>query len=213
MTVPTRIQRTGLLDRRVQRRDARIVIIATEGADTEPAYFRGLQEREIIDRSRVRIEVIATPRQEGTSAPKHVLRRLDAFASRYGFLDGLDELWLVIDVDRWPAEQLSEVAQEATQKGFGLAVSNPCFELWLLLHVAEAPVPIGTCAGCEAEIRRVVGAYSKTNLDLGVFAVRPAVDAAIARARALDTDEGSRWPRAAGSHVHRLASRLLAGAS
>jgi hypothetical protein len=209
--VATRIQRTGLIDRRVQRRDARIFVIATEGTDTEPAYFRGLQEREIIDRSRVRIEVIATPREDGTSAPRHVLRRLDAFAARYRLLDGLDELWLVVDVDRWPAPQLSEVAQEATQKGFGLAVSNPCFELWLLLHVAEAPAAIGTCGDCEAEIRRVVGAYSKTRLDLGVFAVRAAVEAAIARARALDVDESSRWPHATGSQVHRLATRLLEG--
>jgi hypothetical protein len=210
--VATRIQRTGLIDRRVQRRDARIFVIATEGTDTEPAYFRGLQERELIDRSRVRIEVIATPREDGTSAPKHVLRRLDAFAARYRLLEGLDELWLVVDVDRWPEQQLSEVGQEATQKGFSLAVSNPCFELWLLLHVAEAPVSTRACSDCEAEIRRVVGAYSKTNLDLGVFAVKAAVEAAIGRARALDTEGGSRWPHAAGSHVHRLAARLLEGA-
>ena len=184
-------------------------MIATEGADTEPAYFLGLQEREIIDRSRVHIEVIPTPREDGTSAPKHVLRRLDAFASRYRLHEGLDELWLVVDVDRWPPQHLSEVAQEATQKRFALSVSNPCFELWLLLHLAEAPPAIVTCADCETELRRVLGAYSKTNLDLAVFASRPAVEAAIARARALDPDDGNRWPHAAGSHVHRLTSRLL----
>ena len=31
-----RIQRTGLLDRRVNQRDARIFVIATEGTDTDP---------------------------------------------------------------------------------------------------------------------------------------------------------------------------------
>lgn len=203
-----RVQRTGLLDRRVQRRDARIFVIATEGAETEPAYFRGLQEREVIDRSRVHIEVIATPREDGTSAPKHVLGRLDAFSTRYRLFEGLDELWLVLDVDRWPAQQLSEVTQEATQKRFGLAMSNPCFELWLLLHVADVPPHAHTCEGCETELRRVLGTYSKTRLNPEIFAARPAVETAIARARALEHD-GHRWPQALGSHVHRLAARLL----
>ena len=204
-----RIQRTGLIDCRVQHRDARIFVIATEGTDTEPAYFRGLQEREVIDRSRVHIEVIATPREDGTSAPKHVIGRLDAFASRYRLLTGLDELWLVIDVDRWPAQQLSEVAQAAAQKRFELAVSNPCFELWLLLHVADAPAALHSSAECETELRRVLGAYNKANPDLAIFARRPAVEAAIGRARALDPGDASRWPHATGSHVHRLAARLL----
>jgi len=205
----TRIQRTGLIDRSVQHRDARIFVIATEGAVTEPAYFRGLQEREVIDRARVHIEVIATPREEGSSAPKHVLGRLASFASRYRLLEGLDELWLVLDVDRWPAQQLSEVAQEATQRHYDLAVSNPCFELWLLLHVADAPAGVHSSAACEVELHRVLGTYNKARPDLATFARRSAVEAAITRARALDPDDASRWPHETGSHVYRLAARLL----
>ena len=204
-----RIQRTGLIDRTVQHRDARIFVIATEGTDTEPTYFRGLQERAVIDRSHVHVEVVETPREGGASAPKHVLGRLDAFASRYRLFEGLDELWLVIDVDRWPAQQLSEVAQVATQKGYELAVSNPCFELWLLLHVADAPAGAQTSAECEAGLRRALGAYRKTSLDLATFARRAAVEAAIGRARTLDPGDGSRWPHETGSHVYRLAERLL----
>lgn len=204
----SKLSRTGLVDRRVQHRDARIVVIATEGTETERRYFSGLQERDIVDRTRVHIEVIATPPADGTSAPKHVLARLDSFVSRYRLVEGLDELWLVIDVDRWPEQQLAEVAQQCVQKRYLMAVSRPCFELWLLLHVTDDVSSIKTCADCEAALRRILGAYNKSRLDLTPY-TRSAIESAIARARALDTEENDRWPRAIGSHVHRLADRLL----
>jgi hypothetical protein len=53
--------------------------------------------------------VLSLVAAEGASAPQHVLARLDAFASRYRLVDGLDELWVVIDVDRWPREIGSHV--------------------------------------------------------------------------------------------------------
>jgi len=54
-------RRTALIDRRIQHRDARLFVLATEGTETEPQYFLGLQERGLCDRSRVHIEVIPTP--------------------------------------------------------------------------------------------------------------------------------------------------------
>ncbi len=39
---------------------------------------------------------------------------------------------MVVDVDRW--ENLDEIVSRCIKEGFRAAVSNPCFELWLLLH-------------------------------------------------------------------------------
>jgi hypothetical protein len=205
--VASKLSRTGLVNRRVQHRDARIFVIATEGSETERQYFTGLQERDLCDRSRVHIEVIATPWAEGTSSPQHVFARLDAFASRYQLVDGLDELWVVIDVDRWPEQQLSEVAQQCAQKRYFMAVSRPCFELWLLLHITADVATIRTCADCEVALRRLLGAYNKSRLDQEPYTLA-AIESAIARARAMDTSEADRWPRAIGTHVYRLADRL-----
>ena len=46
-----------------------------------------------------------------------------------------NEIWCVFDVDDHP-EIISAVA-EARQAGIRTAVSNPCFELWLVLHVED----------------------------------------------------------------------------
>jgi hypothetical protein len=41
---------------------------------------------------------------------------------------------MVIDVDRWGDKKLSFIARQCKQKEYFLAVSNPCSDLWFLLH-------------------------------------------------------------------------------
>jgi len=47
----------------------------------------------------------------------------------------IDEFWCVFDVE-WPRNHpgLGEAVLQARANGIKLAVSNPCFELWLILH-------------------------------------------------------------------------------
>lgn len=50
----------------------------------------------------------------------------------------IDEFWCVFDVE-WPANHphLIRAVQLAQTHGIHLAISNPCFELWLALHFVE----------------------------------------------------------------------------
>ena len=123
---PLQFRKKRPLDRNIDHRaDTSLIVIATEGEKTEKQYFETFKYR------RVQVKVEAT--EKGKSSPAHVLERLDAYVKEFVIGDG-DELWLAIDVDRWEKRMLAEVTREAVQKGFSLAVSNPCFELWLLLH-------------------------------------------------------------------------------
>jgi hypothetical protein len=210
--------RTRLIRRGGGQRDARLFVIAAEGGVTEKQYFEGLREHQVIDPRRVRIEVIEDA--DGTrSAPQHVLSRMNEFRQRYYLNDALDQLWLVIDVDHWSAPahvpSLSQVIQAARQKGYFVAVSNPCFELWLLLHftddVSEIRVqeePRASCGRCVERLRQICGSYDKSKLQVERF-TRELVAAAIDRARALDVTPQDRWPQFAGTHVYRLADELL----
>ena len=199
------ITRRKLLDRKVGHRDARLFVIAVEGEKTEARYFAALEERAIVHPSRVKLHVL--PATDGRSAPRHVLERLDR-AARELALQDFDETWLVIDRDRWTDKMLAEVATGARQREHQLAVSNPCFELWLLLHVSDA----GEAASCDEygdRFRAVVGGWSKTGpmpAALDAAAVREGVT----RAEALDDGAQGGWPQAIGTHVHRLVKRLLA---
>lgn len=198
-------QRTRLVRRSTGLRDARLYIVSTEGARTEPAYIDWLKLKGWIDRTRV-VLVVPTPAEDGTSSPEYVLRRLDEARQRFKSVEG-DEYWLLIDVDRWRAEKLADVTQKAAQKGYHLGVSNPCFEVWLLLHFTDTLPQEPRCDVYEEALRTELGGFNKSSSNFEAY-TRERVTQAIIRAR--QRDAGGRWPPSPpGTHAYRLFERLL----
>ena len=185
------------LDRSIPHlRDTRLVIIAAEGRETEKRYFSLFRD------TRVQVKVLPTG-EDHRSAPQDVINRLHLFREEYQIGEG-DELWLMVDVDRWP--KLGEIAGEAKQYRYGLAISNPCFEVWLLCHWQDPPLNATVCAPIESALRAALGSYSKSKLDLAQFAEK--IHAATQRASALDLNPGDLWPQVVGSHVYRVAQSI-----
>lgn len=209
----SKIRRTGLLRRPEQHRDARLYVVATEDTYAPAQYFHALQERELIDRSRVRVITLAT--EDCHSAPGHLLKRLDEYRVSLDAMLKEDELWAVFDVDHHRDKELSAVVTAAGQKGYRLAVSNPCFEIWLLLHETDDVSAVVTykddseaAQRCVAELRRVLGgSYNKSRIDAERL-THSSVNAAITRAARME-NPAERWPARVGTHVHRLVQRLL----
>jgi hypothetical protein len=204
--------------RRSGVRSPKLIIIATEGTKTEPRYFNDLVSPQYFYNSRVHVEVLE--REDLASAPEYVVRVLDEFRSQYKLKPGLDELWLVIDTDQWGDAKLSAIGTLCYQKEYGMAVSNPCFELWLLLHhrsLSEYTAEvldefrenrrIGDRTRLGSELVAVVGEYSRSALKTDHFL--PYVQNAIERARALDTHPEHRWPNDLGSRVYLLVERII----
>jgi hypothetical protein len=185
------------LDRTVDHlRDTRLIVIATEGEQTEKQYFAMLRS------SRVQVRVI--PGQSGRSSPQHVLERLDAYRDEFQ-IGRDDELWLMIDVDRWGNAKLSQVCRDASRKGYNLAVSNPCFELWIYLHFFDLTGTLMECIEYERRIRAHLGSYNKSNLS--VDTLRPWVSDAVRRAsQAANIDH--LWPGSAGTDVYRVVEKI-----
>jgi hypothetical protein len=194
-----KINRTKLLDRTHDRRDAKLFVIATEGKETEKQYF------EMFQSSRVKVEILATG-DDGRSAPQYVLERLDIFWVQYD-LNEDDMLWLVCDVDRWGEPNLSSVCRESTQKGYGLAISNPCFEVWLCLHFEDLNPQDVTCKDFKARLRMILNSYNSSKLDLSVY--EPNIVNAISRAKNLHPISPQNWTPTLGTYVYRLVEALM----
>ena len=196
-------------------RDARLFVIATEGAKTEVDYFNGLKLR--LNSSRVH-PVVLERDKAGESSPAHVIKMLDDFARQYRLLRD-DKLWLLIDRDRrsWRPQEFALVARECKQKGYYLAASNPCFELWLLLHFEDV---IAQPETRRAELLKNEGGLLKKNV---ASKMRPNIEyidqffcripEAIVRARALDVRPKDRWPATLGTRVYLLVGELTGGLS
>lgn len=190
--------------RRSGLRDAKILVIASEGERTEPQYFAEFQKRH----PNGKIHVHLLTRESRSSSPKHICQQLVDFKREYKIKMN-DELWMVIDIDKWTPQELSEVAKICIQKGFGLAVSNPCFEIWLFLHLSDVENPEGfsSCALVEERLREKLGSYNKNKIDCEAFL--PYIGKAISRAERMDTEPESRWPNSIGTRVYKIAQRMI----
>lgn len=114
-------------------RSARLVVIAGEGRYTESIYFNAVKDE--LRAPNVHVEIL--DRDSDESSPESVHRQVADFMHQYNIEDD-DELWLVIDRDRWRERMLSQVAQLCAQNPhLHFCMSNPCFELWLLLHLED----------------------------------------------------------------------------
>jgi hypothetical protein len=138
--VTRRDRRTGArpLKRKVATRKPRkTLVVFCEGERTEPEYLDALKRQPLVR------DVAAVDLRVETGHGGSVPRTLVAMATdaRNRAIEEeaeIDEFWCVFDVE-WPTNHpgLIEAVQQARANGIQLAVSNPCFELWLILHFRD----------------------------------------------------------------------------
>ena len=199
--------------RKSEYRDARLIVIACEGAVTEPEYFDAVRRQLIPQPSRLHIEILKN--EDNKSAPEYISKALDTYSKRYSLQD-TDELWIVIDYDRWGERKLSQESARAVQKNYFMAVSRPCFEFWLLLHFIDpdeltdelvADLEKRGCKAAKSMLKKLL-----TTKPPGVRKVElymPKTPYAIELAKKLDTDPEYRWPNSVVSRVYRLMESVL----
>lgn len=203
--------------RKSKFRDAKSIVIATEGTKTEPVYFESLALDENYRNPRIKVEVIH--RTNTKSSPAHVMKELDRIKKQFAQHEG-DELWLVLDRDKWTEGELSNVAQQVEQKAYSLADNNPCFEIWLLLHHKsldeydeESLTDLkqnkrqGNRTRLERELVQLHGSYDKSSLNTSHYI--PFVTTAITNAKVTDTHPTDRWLNRIGSRVYKLAESII----
>ena len=189
-----------------KKRDYRLFAIACEGSVRERDYFECFE----VLSSRISVDLIADIDEDGNvvvssnSSPDHVLQRAQVYANNTDLIED-DQMWIVVDVDKWPEKQLSILAQECHSRGWNLAISNPCFEVWLCYHMEE-DIPDG------GEIKD--SGYFKNHLSLLTIegyspeVYSPLAFNAIEVAKAKDTNPGMRIPPYKVTHVYRLMEQM-----
>lgn len=181
-------------------RDYSLFAIACEGAVTEPGYFRPFDGI-----NRVKVDIIEDVSKEtGNSSPGNVLKRLQAYIEEHQLSaeDG-DSLWCVIDVDRWPQDQIEELHTFCAQKeNWNLVISNPCIEIWLLYHTLTDLTELGIQTSKDA--KRVLNERAKyyyvKYLPLMLDAIRNAQNA--------DSNPRGYMPGLLETKVYRLGQAL-----
>lgn len=171
------------LKRRVSTRQLRkIILIFCEGARTEPEYLNALRRLPAVhDMAAVDIRIETG---QGGSVPITLVTMAIAARRRAAGEEGeIDEVWCVFDVE-WPRNHpdLKMAVEQARQGGVEVAVSNPSFELWLILHFQDQSSWLDNDGA--RRLRRQLDGCTGKGLDPGKYV--PNIQEATRRAVALD---------------------------
>jgi hypothetical protein len=121
--------------------------------------------------------------------------------------EDFDQVWCVLDVDEFDFKDALPIAR---RERIALAISNPCFELWLLLHHVDATASISGAAATLKHLKAVVPGYDKTDLRFDDFAKW--VSDAIRRAKALPGSDQQLGPNPS-TGMWRLVELMTTGDS
>lgn len=107
---------------------ATIFHLCIEGKVTEKTYFLSLNSSDYLKGK-------ITFRIHKTSSDPYRLVESAIVLKNSGNLEESDQIWCVFDVEYPnPHGKLADAVELAEKNGIAIAVSNPSFEVWLLLH-------------------------------------------------------------------------------
>lgn len=185
-------------------RDYTLFAIACEGSVREPEYFKVFEYLS----TKIKVDVIESYTTDGTkstkSSPTWLLDKAMEYIEKNGLLQE-DQLWFVLDVDRWKRTQIEELASYCNQyENWNIAISNPCFEIWLLFHkkvTLDFPTTI-TPKEIKRELAEVeLGGYHKLHYI-------KLIEEAIKNAKEADIDSNHFFPAINTTKVYELAEAL-----
>lgn len=201
----------------------RLYILSYEGTVSEKKYFEDFRQSVWFNNDGL-IETIPLKREKNTgSDPISVKNLLKKAKENYPFKK-TDEFWLIIDRDHWETIyklNFKSLAKECkAEKNFFLAMSNPCFEIWLVLHLKDIE------KYTEEERKQILNnakiSNAKNHIDVVLGTLQgkgynkrpdpkiflPLTLTAIERAKALDS-VGEDYPLDIGTHLYKLVEKLL----
>ncbi len=144
---------------RAKRRVRRTILVVCEGAETEKLYFIHLRG----DLQLTAVDVKSSGRK---TAPSQIVRKAIEAKNKRAESDlksPYDETWCVLDADASTMEQLKTSISEARKCKVNVALSNPCFEFWYLLHFNYCASHFRDCAAVVHELKKYQPQYVKSD--------------------------------------------------
>jgi len=123
-------------------------------------------------------------------------------------LTSLFEAWIVVDKNQWTYEQLEQLyVWSHAREHCNVALSNPSFEFWLLLHFEDGKGAV-TQSECSDRLRNHIENYSK-HIYPNKFKPQN-IEKAVQRAKSrYDSTRQDRSQHPGNSTVYKLVERIL----
>ena len=119
-----------------------------------------------------RIKICMVPAADNLSHAQYVLDKLKPIKC-----EDDDEKWMVLDTDHCTKgnhfASYEKALSEARRIGVHIAISCPCFEVWLAFHHSpvDEVVKLATAELCSQHLSKVTNGYNKTQLREEAFPI------------------------------------------
>jgi hypothetical protein len=142
------------------------VLIVTNGKCTEKQYFEALRRvPSVVAALRVIVKCVAP---QALVAEARALRDANDY----------DHVWAVCDVDEF---DVSVAIENAKAADVGLALSKPCFEVWLIFRKSDRCPGLNGATQAHDCLRKLIPSWQKERLDFADF--RDGISIAVERAK------------------------------
>jgi hypothetical protein len=168
----------------------RRILVVCEGKLTEPKYPKAFANEK---RSQGVVVEIDGPAGDPVTLVERATELRDA--ALHDPQLAYDEVWCCFDVDQFGA-RVPEARSIAASRGLRLAMTNPCFELWLILHLRDSP-GAKSHHEMQKEWRKLQPELAEKDINYAVLA--PHHEEAVARATRLKDDALRRGDDPAGN--------------
>ncbi len=135
------ILKNRLFTRKPPKRNAKSYYIFCEGNKREYQYFCYFKELD----SKINVVVIRPSPHDDNSpmglfqkSEHYIVRSASNPSPKFEVLD-IDEVWFVIDTDKW-GTKIAQLRNKCSSfPNWYIAQSNPCFEVWFYYHFKKVP--------------------------------------------------------------------------
>lgn len=156
------------------------ILVVCGAEETEEIYMQGLRSSSRNAATAIRVHKKA---RDPLSVVNYAISLKRANGRDFDFY------WAILDVDDF---DIGPAVQKAAAHGINLAISNPCFELWLILHFQDQFAHLTNFRAAKKIVLRHIEHYAKSSYSFAKL--EPGLDDACRRAIALDTASSTRFP-------------------
>lgn len=127
--------------------------------------------------------------------------------------NGYDRVYALIDMDKILAENQTlayrQAKADAEARGVIVLESNPCFEVWLLLHFVHTGRLFSNCSDVVTELRKHIPGYDKSEKFLAAASLygnykKQLIENAMINSRKLEVDRDLQSPQYPRAEVFRF---------
>lgn len=192
------------------RQPQKSILVVCEGQETEPNYFKALCRAK-------KLRTVKVDSGTGKTAATQIVERAKSLReerkekAKVSYkLTAYDEVWCVFDREHQHENQSFEQSVEAAREhSINLAVSNPAFEYWYLLHFEHTASAFKDGKTLKQYLKKHLENYDES---VDVYAlIESHMETAIERAKLVlhnhDAEDGLYLNPS--THVHKIVEQLI----